>query len=53
MLGSATHPYTQNKLMNNDEKKRKEIYYAAWSCLRKRKSKHFSPSLGYRHELKV
>jgi hypothetical protein len=44
MSGLAASPKKPNK------GQRKEIYYMVWAHYRKRQSKYFSPSLGYRHE---
>jgi hypothetical protein len=42
-----------NKEMNNGEGQRKEVCYVARTCHRKRQNQHFSPHLGYRHEILV
>jgi hypothetical protein len=44
MSNLATHPDEEM----NSKGQRKEIFYTAEACCRKRQSKHFHPSSGYR-----
>jgi hypothetical protein len=54
MSGPTTFSYTPNKEMSSGTGQRKEVYYAAWVCHRKRKgSKHFNTFSGYKYEFLV
>jgi hypothetical protein len=50
-MGPATYPSTSNKEISNGEEQKKEVLYTAWAHCRKRQSRCFCISLGYRHEL--
>jgi hypothetical protein len=49
MSGPTTRPNTPNKEMSSGEGQRADLLHSM-GMLQKKQSKHFSPSLGYRHQ---